>query len=601
MVHQTASRNGGGSTASTPPSSARHAGAASPFAPDAASDAPSAAAAAAANNINIKDVDAPSNNVDRTPPRNPPPSSRRPWRVPPQLASVAPAAASFYRQLVVSASSIGGAGAGTGAGGGRGNDGGGLASWVGLGSSSSTSASPSRRGSKRAGGQVFKAVGNSRVAHAVRANKRIAVAGLAVLAVVVLVSSVGGGRGSTFSSSRSLVADRDNSSELDAATIADLAALSARQGGGGGVGVLSNKAASSGSGSSGGKKSSPTAADLPGTAAASSSAATATELAIQALDRSELSDLVQSTGFFSPDEAEAVVDAVAKGDLDTAELLRAIEEEKAKQAAAEQRARDAVQAAEDASRAPATKSKGGRITADDVDEWFFDDLDDEDDDFFFADEDEEEEEMGMGRGGGGRGRGGRAGGGGGGGMRRRRTDDGFGDYFDDDADADEFGFAADDGEEEEQVSTMARSRKGGAGRRQGGAARGSSSSNRRSSSKRRASATVSATRRGGGAAATNVFDDDFEDEEAFSSRGGVRGRNSRASRNSRSSLVDFKDDEMVDEDARSFGDVDDGDFDDEFGDELAAGAGQARRKSGRFAKVSFFLVCPLLLCKEPCL
>jgi hypothetical protein len=559
MVLQTASRNGGGgSTSSTPPSSARHAPASSPFgaaaaSADAAADAPS--------------KPGPGASIDRTPPRNAPPSARRPWRVPPQLASVAPAAASLYHQLM---SGVGGRG---------GSDGGGLASWAGLSSSSSSS----RRGGRRISGQAFgAAVGNSRVAHAVRSNKRVAAAGLALLAVVVLASSRSSGPGRHASYSRSLVADRDNSQELDTATLAELAALNARQGGG-----IPPKSSSNSP-----RKASPTAADLPGT-----SAATATDLAIKALDRAELASLVQSTGFFSPDEAEAVVDSVTKGDLDSAELLKAIDEEKAKQAQEEHAAKTAAQAAsEGAASTAAAATKAKSATADEVDDWFFDDLDggDDDDDFFFGDEDEEEDGLAKGRGG-------RVG---------ADDDDGFGDSFDDG-----FGDSFDDDEEAEDAFGFGGGSRGGgrkgapAGRRAGGA-RASSTSNRRSSSSssspRRASATVSASRRGGG----SVLDDDFEDEEGFNvgSGGGSRGgggrrsrsrggSSSRSSRSRSSRLVDLNDDGGDDllldneDDARLFGDVDGG-FDDEFDDVAADGGLPTRRSGGRgapqFAKVSFF-------------
>ena len=559
MVLQTASRNGGGgSTSSTPPSSARHAPASSPFgaaaaSADAAADAPS--------------KPGPGASIDRTPPRNAPPSARRPWRVPPQLASVAPAAASLYHQLM---SGVGGRG---------GSDGGGLASWAGLASSSSSS----RRGGRRISGQAFgAAVGNSRVAHAVRSNKRVAAAGLALLAVVVLASSRSSGPGRHASYSRSLVADRDNSQELDTATLAELAALNARQGGG-----IPPKSSSNSP-----RKASPTAADLPGT-----SAATATDLAIKALDRAELASLVQSTGFFSPDEAEAVVDSVTKGDLDSAELLKAIDEEKAKQAQEEHAAKTAAQAAsEGAASTAAAATKAKSATADEVDDWFFDDLDggDDDDDFFFGDEDEEEDGLAKGRGG-------RVG---------ADDDDGFGDSFDDG-----FGDSFDDDEEAEDAFGFGGGSRGGgrkgapAGRRAGGA-RASSTSNRRSSSSssspRRASATVSASRRGGG----SVLDDDFEDEEGFNvgSGGGSRGgggrrsrsrggSSSRSSRSRSSRLVDLNDDGGDDllldneDDARLFGDVDGG-FDDEFDDVAADGGLPTRRSGGRgapqFAKVSFF-------------
>ena len=559
MVLQTASRNGGGgSTSSTPPSSARHAPASSPFgaaaaSADAAADAPS--------------KPGPGASIDRTPPRNAPPSARRPWRVPPQLASVAPAAASLYHQLM---SGVGGRG---------GSDGGGLASWAGLSSSSSSS----RRGGRRISGQAFgAAVGNRRVAHAVRSNKRVAAAGLALLAVVVLASSRSSGPGRHASYSRSLVADRDNSQELDTATLAELAALNARQGGG-----IPPKSSSNSP-----RKASPTAADLPGT-----SAATATDLAIKALDRAELASLVQSTGFFSPDEAEAVVDSVTKGDLDSAELLKAIDEEKAKQAQEEHAAKTAAQAAsEGAASTAAAATKAKSATADEVDDWFFDDLDggDDDDDFFFGDEDEEEDGLAKGRGG-------RVG---------ADDDDGFGDSFDDG-----FGDSFDDDEEAEDAFGFGGGSRGGgrkgapAGRRAGGA-RASSTSNRRSSSSssspRRASATVSASRRGGG----SVLDDDFEDEEGFNvgSGGGSRGgggrrsrsrggSSSRSSRSRSSRLVDLNDDGGDDllldneDDARLFGDVDGG-FDDEFDDVAADGGLPTRRSGGRgapqFAKVSFF-------------
>ena len=558
MVLQTASRNGGGgSTSSTPPSSARHAPASSPFgaaaaSADAAADAPS--------------KPGPGASIDRTPPRNAPPSARRPWRVPPQLASVAPAAASLYHQLM---SGVGGRG---------GSDGGGLASWAGLSSSSSSS----RRGGRRISGQAFgAAVGNRRVAHAVRSNKRVAAAGLALLAVVVLASSRSSGPGRHASYSRSLVADRDNSQELDTATLAELAALNARQGGG-----IPPKSSSNSP-----RKASPTAADLPGT-----SAATATDLAIKALDRAELASLVQSTGFFSPDEAEAVVDSVTKGDLDSAELLKAIDEEKAKQAQEEHAAKTAAQAAsEGAASTAAAATKAKSATADEVDDWFFDDLDGgDDDDFFFGDEDEEEDGLAKGRGG-------RVG---------ADDDDGFGDSFDDG-----FGDSFDDDEEAEDAFGFGGGSRGGgrkgapAGRRAGGA-RASSTSNRRSSSSssspRRASATVSASRRGGG----SVLDDDFEDEEGFNvgSGGGSRGgggrrsrsrggSSSRSSRSRSSRLVDLNDDGGDDllldneDDARLFGDVDGG-FDDEFDDVAADGGLPTRRSGGRgapqFAKVSFF-------------
>jgi hypothetical protein len=559
MVLQTASRNGGGgSTSSTPPSSARHAPASSPFgaaaaSADAADDAPS--------------KPGPSASIDRTPPRNAPPSARRPWRVPPQLASVAPAAASLYHQLM---SGVGGRG---------GSDGGGLASWAGLASSSSSS----RRGGRRISGQAFgAAVGNSRVAHAVRSNKRVAAAGLALLAVVVLSSSRSSGPGRHASYSRSPVADRDNSQELDTATLAELAALNVRQGGG-----IPPKSSSNSP-----RKASPTAADLPGT-----SAATATDLAIKALDRAELASFVQSTGFFSPDEAEAVVDAVSKGDLDSAELLKAIDEEKAKQAQEEHAAKTAAQAAsEGAASTAAAATKAKAATADEVDDWFFDDLDggDDDDDFFFGDEDEEEDGLAKGRGG-------RVG---------AAADDGFGDSFDDG-----FGDSFDDDDEAEDAFGFGGGSRGGgrkgapAGRRAGGT-RASSTSNRRSSSSspRRASATVSASRRGGG----SVLDDDFEDEEGFNvgSGGGSRGgggrrsrtssrggSSSRSSRSRSSRLVDLNDDGGDDllldneDDARLFGDVDGG-FDDEFDDVAADGGLPTRRSGGRgapqFAKVSFF-------------
>ena len=559
MVLQTASRNGGGgSTSSTPPSSARHAPASSPF----GAAAPSADAAADAPS-----KPGPGASIDRTPPRNAPPSARRPWRVPPQLASVAPAAASLYHQLM---SGVGGRG---------GSDGGGLASWAGLASSSSSS----RRGGRRISGQAFgAAVGNRRVAHAVRSNKRVAAAGLALLAVVVLASSRSSGPGRHASYSRSLVADRDNSQELDTATLAELAALNARQGGG-----IPPKSSSNSP-----RKASPTAADLPGT-----SAATATDLAIKALDRAELASLVQSTGFFSPDEAEAVVDSVTKGDLDSAELLKAIDEEKAKQAQEEHAAKTAAQAAsEGAASTAAAATKAKSATADEVDDWFFDDLDggDDDDDFFFGDEDEEEDGLAKGRGG-------RVG---------ADDDDGFGDSFDDG-----FGDSFDDDEEAEDAFGFGGGSRGGgrkgapAGRRAGGA-RASSTSNRRSSSSssspRRASATVSASRRGGG----SVLDDDFEDEEGFNvgSGGGSRGgggrrsrsrggSSSRSSRSRSSRLVDLNDDGGDDllldneDDARLFGDVDGG-FDDEFDDVAADGGLPTRRSGGRgapqFAKVSFF-------------
>lgn len=467
----------------------------------------------------------------------------------------------------------------SGVGGRGGSDGGGLASWAGLSSSSSSS----RRGGRRISGQAFgAAVGNSRVAHAVRSNKRVAAAGLALLAVVVLASSRSSGPGRHASYSRSLVADRDNSQELDTATLAELAALNARQGGG-----IPPKSSSNSP-----RKASPTAADLPGT-----SAATATDLAIKALDRAELASLVQSTGFFSPDEAEAVVDSVTKGDLDSAELLKAIDEEKAKQAQEEHAAKTAAQAAsEGAASTAAAATKAKSATADEVDDWFFDDLDggDDDDDFFFGDEDEEEDGLAKGRGG-------RVG---------ADDDDGFGDSFDDG-----FGDSFDDDEEAEDAFGFGGGSRGGgrkgapAGRRAGGA-RASSTSNRRSSSSssspRRASATVSASRRGGG----SVLDDDFEDEEGFNvgSGGGSRGgggrrsrsrggSSSRSSRSRSSRLVDLNDDGGDDllldneDDARLFGDVDGG-FDDEFDDVAADGGLPTRRSGGRgapqFAKVSFF-------------
>ena len=451
--------------------------------------------------------------------------------------------------------------------------GGGLASWVGFASSSSSSSSPSRRGGRRSSGQVFRnAVGNSRVAHAVRSNKRMAAAGLAMLAVVVLVSSSSAGRRHA-SYSRSLVADSDNSSELDAATLAELAALNARQGG---DGIADSKANSP-------RKASPTAADLPGTAEASLSA-TATDLAVKALDRAELAGLVQSTGFFSPDEAEAVVDAVSKGDLDSAELLKAIEEEMAKQEQEEQKLKAEVKVlgGPAVDRSPATQAKA--VNSDEVDEWFFDDLDDmgggdDDDDFFFGDEELEGLE-------------GRRGG------RVADDEDGFGDYSDDVDD--EFGF----GDEGEFSTTTGGGgsrggRKGGAaaaaGRRSGSAR--ASSSNRRSSSPRRASATVAAPRRGG----SNVLNDDFDDlDEGFntgggsSSRGGGRGSSSR----SRSRLVDLNDDggdELLEngDDARHFGDVDDDRFDNDFYGLAADGLPPRRGSSSggggarQFAEVSF--------------
>lgn len=514
MLHHTASRNGG-STAPTPPSSARHAPASSPF--GAATAAVHASAAGAESS------------VDRTPPRNPPPSARRPWRVPQQLASVAPAAASLYRQLTSGRWGSGGDGAG------------GLASWAAFGSSSS---SPLHRGGRRSGGgQVFRAVGNSRVARAVRANKRVTAAGLAALAVIVLVSSSSGGFAGRARTrySRSLVADSDNSSELDAVTLSELTALDAKQGG---VGAVAGKAANNNN--SPPRRASPTAADLPGTATA-----TPTGLAIEALDRSELSGLVQSTGFFSANEAEAVVDAVSKGDLDTAELLKAIEGEMVKQAQEAERAKAAVQAAEDASKAPATKGKdgGGGIgsagTADDIDEWFFDDLGD--DDFFFDDED------GVGDGG---------------------RDEGFGDYFDDEDD-DLFGF-----DDEDEFSSP-RGSGGGSGARKGAAGGGRRAGGRASSDSSRATSprgAATSPRRGG-----NVLDDDVHDglglgTSSSSSRVGSR---SRSSGRGSSRPVDLNEDEL-EEDARLFGD------DEGFGDELDDAADAPPRRGGgrQFAEVS---------------